>query len=395
VDPVIQKDKLGLAIQELSKSDIDLWLVLTREDNLDPISEDIGAESVVGQSAFLFTKEGEKIAIVANFDAEGIRTTNIYDSILAYEKEGLPPLLTEEIARIDPQKIALDISEDEPICDGLTVGFRNILERIIPSYVDRFISAEDVLTLMRSIKTEEEIARTRKAVNITVKILAEVSEFTKLEMSEVDVANFVKERMVELNVGPAWPKEICPSVTIGSHPAGHLGPQDQYKLKRGDLMRLDFGVKYKEYCADVQRVYFALEHGESSPPERLCHMFETASASLDAGLALLNPGARGIDVDAAARKVVIDAGYPEYIHAYGHSLGRATHGVGPLLGPHWPGRYARSKVYRVIQENQIFTAEPSVAFEGVGWINLEDDVIVRKNGVERLSGPQEDFFLIE
>jgi len=395
MDPVIQKDKLGLAIQELSKLDIDLWLVLTREDNLDPISEDIGANSVVGQSAFLFTKEGEKIAIVANFDAEGIRTTHIYDDIFAYEKEGFTPLLQKEVARIDPKTIALDISEDEPICDGLTVGFRNILERALPSYSNRFVSAEDVIMTMRSIKNDEEIARTRKAVDITVKILEEVADFTKLGMSEINIANFVKERMAELNVGPAWPKEICPSVTIGSHPAGHLGPQDQYKLERGDLMRLDFGVKYKEYCADVQRVYFALEHGESSPPKRLCHMFVTASAALDAGLAILKPGARGIDVDTAARKVVLDAGYPEYIHAYGHSLGRATHGVGPLLGPHWPGRYARSKVYRVIQEHQIFTAEPSVAFEGVGWINLEDDVVVRENGVERLSGPQEDFFLIE
>ena len=160
-------------------------------------------------------------------------------------------------------------------------------------------------------------------------------------------------------------------------------------------MRLDFGVRYKGYCADIQRVYYALDRGESSPPERLRHMFQTASASLEAGLSVLKPGARGIDIDSAARKIVVDAKYPEFIHAYGHSLGRIAHGVGPLLGPHWPGRYSRSRVYRVIQENQCFTAEPSVEYDGVGWINLEDDVVVRKYGVERLSGPQEDFFYID
>ncbi len=394
MDPKIRQDKLELVIRTLSKLDIDLWLVLTRENNLDPISGEIGAETVVGKAAFLFTKEGEKIAIAASYDAEAIRVTELYDKVLGYEKEGLSPPLQEEIDRIHPNQIALNISEEAPICDGLTVGLRNILERTVPAYVDRFTSAEEIIVTMRSIKTNEEITRTKKAVEITVKILEEVADFTKLGMSEVDVAQFVKERMTELKVGPAWPKEMCPTVTIGSHPVGHLGPQTQYKLERGDLMRLDFGVKYKGYCADVQRVYFALQHGETFPPKRLRHMFQTARAAQDAGLALLRPGARGVDVDAAARKVVVEAGYPEYIHGYGHCLGRTAHEVGPLLGPDWPERYSHNNIYRPIQENQIFTAEPSVMFEGIGSINLEDDVIVRKDGVERLSGPQEDFFLI-
>ena len=392
--PNIRKDKLELAIRTLSQLDIDLWLVLTRENNLDPISEDIGAETVVSKAAFLFTKEGEKIAIAASYDAEAIRVTQLYDKVLGYEKEDLPPLLQEEINRLKPQQIALNVSEEAPICDGLTVGLRNILERTLSAYVDRFTSAEEIIITIRSTNTKEEIARTKKAVEITVKILEEVTDFTKLGMSEVDVAHFVKERMIELKVGPAWPKEMCPTVTIGAHPAGHLGPQVQYKLERGDLMRLDFGVKYKGYCADVQRVYFALQHGETSPPERLRHMFQTARAAQDAGLALLRPGVCGVDVDAAARKVVVEAGYPEYIHGYGHCLGRTAHEVGPFLGPDWPERYSRNNIYRPIQESQIFTAEPSVTFEGVGSINLEDDVIVRKDGAERLSGPQEDFFLI-
>ena len=394
MDPKIRKEKLELAIRTLSKLDIDLWLVLTRENNLDPISEDIGAETVVGKAAFLFTKEGEKIAIAASYDAEAIRVTQLYNKVLGYEKEGLIPTLQEEINRIKPQQIALNVSEEAPICDGLTVGLWNILERTLPAYVDQFTSAEEIIVTMRSIKTNEEITRTKKAVEITVKILEEVVDFTKLGMSEVDVAQFVKERMIELKVGPAWPKAMCPTVTIGAHPAGHLGPQSQYKLERGDLMRLDFGVNYKGYCADVQRVYFALPHGETSPPERLRHMFQTARAAQDAGLALLRPGVRGVDVDAAARKIVVEAGYPEYIHGYGHCLGRTAHEAGPLLGPDWPERYSRKNIYRPIQESQIFTAEPSVTFEGIGSINLEDDVIVRKDGVERLSGPQDDFFLI-
>ena len=394
MDPKIRKEKLELAIRTLSQLDIDLWLVLTRENSLDPISEDIGAETVVGKAAFLFTKEGEKIAIAASYDVEAIRVTQLYDKVLSYEKEGLPTLLQEEINRIKPQQIALNVSEESPICDGLTVGLRNILERTVPAYVDRFTSAEEIVVTMRSIKTKEEITRTKKAVEITVKILEEVANFTKLGMSEVDVAQFVKERMTELKVSPAWPKEMCPTVTIGAHPAGHLGPQTQYKLERGDLMRLDFGIKYKGYCADVQRVYFALQHGKTSPPERLHNMFQTTRAAQDAGLALLRPGIRGVDVDAAARKVVVEVGYPEYIHGYGHCLGRTAHEVGPLLGSDWPERYSRKNIYRSIQESQIFTAEPSVTFEGVGSINLEDDVIVRKDGAERLSGPQEDFFLI-
>jgi len=394
MDPLIRKNKLESAIRTISKLDIDLWLVITREDNLDPIAADIGAESIVGPSAFLFT-QNEMIAIVANFDAEAIRATQIYDSVYAYDKEGLFPHIKKEISRLSPNTVALNFSEDEPVCDGLSLGLWNILKRTIPDYEKKLISAEEIVMTMRSVKTEEEISRIKKAANITEKILEEVADFTKLGMSEVDVAQIVRGRVTELNLDFAWPKDHCPSVTIGSHPAGHLGPQEQYILERGDLMRLDFGVRYKGYCADIQRVYYALDRGESSPPERLRHMFQTASESLEAGLSVLKPGARGIDIDTAARKVVVDAKYPEFIHAYGHSLGRIAHGVGPLLGPYWPGRYSRSRVYRVIQENETFTAEPSVEYSGVGWINLEDDVVVRKHGVERLSGPQEDFYYIE
>lgn len=106
----------------------------------------------------------------------------------------------------------------------------------------------------------------------------------------------------------------------------------------------------------------------------------------------MKPGSIGKDVDLAARQFLTDAGYPEYMHAFGHQVGRAAHDGGALLGPEWD-RYGRAPLMP-LQANQVFTAELGVELPGRGYLGLEEMVRVTDNGVEWLTNRQNEILVL-
>ncbi|HEX9595904.1 MAG TPA: M24 family metallopeptidase, partial [Anaerolineales bacterium] len=158
------------------------------------------------------------------------------------------------------------------------------------------------------------------------------------------------------------------------------------KVQPGQLVHFDFGVIEEDYCSDIQRVMYILRPGESRAPKPVQRGFDTIQASIKAAMYAMQPGARGLDVDAAARKVVTDAGYPEYMYGTGHHLGRSVHDGAGLLGPMWE-RYGDTPKLP-LEVGQVYTVEPGLDVEGYGYISTEEDVLVTKNGAVFLSTPQ-------
>jgi len=153
---------------------------------------------------------------------------------------------------------------------------------------------------------------------------------------------------------------------------GHTGPTE-LQTRRGVLLHTDFGVLKDGYCSDLQRMWYLLDEGESEPPQDVVAAWDAVWASMDAGAAVLRPGVQGHEVDAAARASLVAAGYDEPMHALGHQLGRAAHDGGALLAPLWD-RYGQ--------------------VPGRGYIGLEEDVLVKAGGLEWLSTPQRELWLV-
>jgi len=109
-------------------------------------------------------------------------------------------------------------------------------------------------------------------------------------------------------------------------------------------------------------------------------------------LGIYEPDAQGWQVDAAARAFLIQAGYPEYQHALGHHLGRVAHDGSTLLGPKWE-RYGQTP-YGVVEVGNVFTLELGTEVPGRGYVGLEEDVLVTGTGIEWLSKPQRDIWVI-
>lgn len=133
-------------------------------------------------------------------------------------------------------------------------------------------------------------------------------------------------------------------------------------------------------------MWYVLQDGETGAPADVQRAFNVVYEALKAGEAALRPGTPGWKVDRAARDFVVAHGYDEYMHGFGHLLGRVAHDGATVLAPRWE-RY-QGICELPVEVGNIFTLELHVVVPGRGIMSLEEDVLVTKDGVEYLSNPQ-------
>jgi Xaa-Pro aminopeptidase len=390
----LEREKCEQACTLLKELNLDSWLVWVRETSqmADPVLELVLGGSLVWQSALLFTKEGEKLAIVGNFDASGLESRGIYDRVIPYTK-GIKEILMSELTHIDPQKIGINYSTDDVASDGMTLGMHMLLKDYLRNtpYVDRLVSAEALVQRLRGRKTTEEVDRIRKAVNITEAIFRQAERYIKPDQTELDIYDFFHQEMRRLNVTNAWNDDHNPAVDAGPNKQfGHAGSTEN-KTKPGHLLHFDFGVRYMGYCSDIQRMYFL---GKSKDvPSEIHEAFSAVRGAIIVASKFIKPGRLGHEVDAVARDFVQAAGYREYQHALGHQIGRHAHDGGVLLGPKWE-RYGDS-IMGTIEAGNVFTLELYVTTDNYGQVSLEEDILVTQTGCEFLSHPQKRLICID
>lgn len=391
------KEKAAQAIGILEELDVNLWLTFVRETSgvRDPILDFlIGPRDLTWQSALIFTKTGERIAIIGNLEKDEIARLGVFDTLVGYDK-GIRKPLREVISRLNPTQIAVNTSMNNVHADGLTHAMHTMLMEHLDGtpYAERLISAEPIINALRGRKTAAEIDRIRKAVALTDEIYARAFASLSVGMSEIDVADGMHAQVTEAGAGFAWPRESNPAVNSGPDSAvGHNGPTE-IQVQPGHIVHFDFGVKVDEYCSDIQRVGYVLREGETAAPPEVMRGFETIRWAVEAARAAMKAGVTGGEIDRIAREIVTGAGYPEYPYALGHQLGRVAHDGGALLGPLWE-KYGDSPNLK-LEIGQVFTIEPGLAVPGYGYIGLEEDVVITETGAEYLGTPQTEFVLID
>ncbi len=388
------QEKVQQAINILQEKDIDLWLTFVRETSAfaDPVLPLIYGHDLTWHSAILLTRKGERIIILGTFEAESARRTGAYETVIPYDKS-IKLVLLETLRRLDPRQIAVNYSVNDVLADGLSHGlYRTLCDYLEGTpYAARLVSAEGIIAALRGRKTPVEVARIRAAVEVTDQIYQSAFEYAQPGMTEKQISQFMHDQLVKFGVGAAWEYDGCPIVNAGpDSPAGHIGPSD-LAIKRGQILHLDFGVRKDDYCSDIQRVVYFLASHRNKPPEAVTRGFDTVVRAIQAAAAAIKPGVLGKEVDAAARRVVTQAGYPEYMYATGHQLGRNAHDGAALLGPLWE-RYGDTPNYP-LEAGQVYTIEPGLAVPGYGYMGIEEDVLVTEKGVEFLSQPQLELIL--
>jgi Xaa-Pro aminopeptidase len=384
----ILAEKLEQAHAILKETQIDCWLTFVREtaELADPCLKLISPAGVVWSSAFILTSEGDRIVIAGKYDADSFEKSGLYTEIIEYIASP-KDVLRKVLSRLNPKKIALNYSKSNTATDGLTFGMYLLLRDLLAEtpYLDRFASSDPIISRLRGRKSKSELTRIKTAISTTEKLFSKTEEKLKIGRTEKEIAEFLHSELKAKELESAWDWDHCPIVNFGpDSPIGHAQPT-HIELKAGHIVHIDFGVKQEGYCSDLQRVWYAKGKKEKSAPASIKKAFDTVVAAIQTAAENLKPGVMGYQIDSIARKVLIKAHYPEYQHALGHQLGRSAHDGGALLGPRWE-RYGESPMMP-IEANQVFTLELGIQTEA-GYLGLEEDVVVTRNGCEFLSKPQ-------
>ena len=395
-DSGLVQEKVSQTVQLLGEKGVDAWLTFVRETSqtADPCMELIGDVEVTWPSAFIITSKGDRIAIVGRFDRENVELIGAYQQVIGYDESIRKPLV-ETLTRLNPGCIAINYSENDPAADGLTHGMWATLFRLLEGtpFSARFISAENIIGALRGRKTPTEIARIKAAIAMTDRIFGDLTQYLKPGQTELELRDFVRERMGAYQVEPAWALDYCPIFSAGADsPVGHTAP-GPYKAARGQLLHMDFGVKHSGFCSDIQRMWYFLDEGEVQPPQQVQRAFNAVRAAILAAAQVLRPGILGWEVDQVARSSVVKAGYPAYQHATGHQLGRTVHDGSTILGPRWE-RYGQTP-FGVVEAGNVFTLELGVQVPNRGFVGLEEDVVVTARGMEWLTKPQIELMLVK
>jgi Xaa-Pro dipeptidase len=205
----------------------------------------------------------------------------------------------------------------------------------------------------------------RLAAKVTLAAYEATYRSLKVGMTQHDVANLVETAHTQLGF------EGGAEVQVGEYSAFPHGSVTPQLIKEGTIVMMDGGCSAEGYQSDITRTYVL---GKAS--DKMKQVFDIVHRAQRAALAAAGPGVEAGAVDAAARKVIIDAGYgPDYKY-FTHRLG---HGMG-MDGHEWP--YLVRGNPTNLQPEMTFSDEPGIYIRGEFGIRLEDDMHITEKGAE-------------
>ena len=241
----------------------------------------------------------------------------------------------------------------------------------------KLVPMGDKINGFRAVKEEWELQLMRDAQKIADKAFAEVLPRIKVGMTE-------KELQAELiyclykNGGEGL--SFDPIVVSGPNTSLPHGVAGDRVICEGDFITMDFGVLLGGYCSDMTRTV-AIGYAT----DEMKKVYETVLAAQEAGIAATRAGVTGSSIDAAARKVITDAGYGTYFgHGYGHSLGLEVHEA-PNCNP--AGTVPMSA-------GMVASAEPGIYLPGKFGVRIEDVVIFTEDGCENITHSPKNLIIL-
>lgn len=222
---------------------------------------------------------------------------------------------------------------------------------------------------LREIKDADEINLIKEAVRRAETAFQEIRPYIKQGIKERAIALRLEERLKNRDCRHI-PFEVI--VASGSNSAmPHARPTEK-KLKKGDLVIIDWGAEANGYFSDMTRTL--LIDGENINKKK--KIYQLVLEANKRAIVHASPGVESGKVDGSARDVINKAGYGRF---FGHGTG---HGIG--LQVHELPRITRN-VREVIKENMVFTIEPGIYLPGIGGVRIEDMVMVKADGSEVLT----------
>jgi hypothetical protein len=401
----IQKDRLDNLLPELmSKNGIDMWIIITREYNEDPIIKTLLPPTWLNARrrtilVFSFdesTKKTESVAISRyNF---GKNIKSIWDK----EKNPNQMLaLKDYIDKVNPKKIGLNYSENFALIDGISKSDYELFYSSISNDIkQRIVSAENLGIQWIETRTKLEKEIYKDLVSITQNIINEAFSNKVIEPGKTttdDVVWWMREKVLELKL-KTW---FHPTVDVQRNEQSDLyafdGKSKYDIIQPGDLVHCDFGISYLTLNTDCQQIAYVLKSDEKEAPEFLTKALKDANKLQDILTSEFELDKTGNEILLNSLKIAKEKGLDPQI--YTHPLGTFGHSAGTTIGM-WDSQggvpikgdvlMKYNTVYAIELNNKSFIKDWNKEVR----IMLEEAGLYEENGFKYINGRQEEIILI-
>jgi Xaa-Pro dipeptidase len=229
----------------------------------------------------------------------------------------------------------------------------------------RLASATPVTAGCRAVKSDHEIALMRLAAQVTLAAYEAAYKAIRVGMTQDEFADLVSQAHTKLGFSGGA------DVQVGEYSANPHGSIEAQVIREGTILLMDGGCRVEGYTSDISRTFVI-----GKPTDKMKRVFDIVHSAQAAALKTARPGVECQSVDAAARKVINDAGYGPDYKFFTHRVG---HGMG-MDGHEWP--YLVRGNTRALEPNMTFSDEPGIYIRGEFGVRLEDDMHITEKGAE-------------
>ncbi len=337
--------------------------------------------------AMLITSEpGERYAL--NFHGEGLvlvtKNGTHYSTDGRYIEAAQAQITGANILLTSREKGHIALAEEFIKANNLEkVGFESGYMSVdtYHDYAEKLpcllVPAQKLVDELRAAKDADEMENMRQAQRITDAAFQEILKFIQPGMTEQEVAARLVYELLRLGGERVSFDPIVAAGPNGSKP--HAIPGNTV-IENGMFLTMDFGCVYGGYCSDMTRTIAV-----GQPTEEMVKVYNTVLQAQLAGIAAAKAGVTGREVDAAARKVIDDAGYGQYFsHSFGHSLGLEIHEA--------PNAAPTSEVPFPV--GAAISAEPGIYIPGQFGIRIEDVLFLNESGCENITASPKELIVL-
>jgi Xaa-Pro aminopeptidase len=346
--------RIKKALNELGKEGLDAIFLIT-DANIRYLSGFTGSESFM----FLSSK-GNFFITDGRYTEQAERECPGFE-VIEWKKDFYPleKILLELSEKYKLNKIAFEQ-------DHLTYKSYKKLENLFSGV--ELVPTEGLVEKVRYIKEEEEINNIKKAAEIADQVFDQILTFIKPGLTEKRVAYELEYYLNRAgSEGAGFPSILVSGVNTS---LPHGIPSDK-KIEKGDLVTMDFGGRYRGYPSDMTRTIVV---GRADPEQR--KIYELVKEAQQIALDAIKAGVKGNIPDEKARKVFAREGLEDkFRHGLGHGVGLEIH-ESPFMG---------KTCKDTLREGCVVTVEPGLYIPNWGGVRIEDTVVVRKDGAERLT----------
>lgn len=371
------QEKIDRVKDVLKKHEIDAWVIFCHH------SHDIHAKYLLekwlaSSTMILVPQIGDPKVITSPMESmminDQVFNINTYQST-----EELVGSIKQSLTEFEKgSKIALNFADEDVMKnlnrDILPYGTFKELTRLNSDLT--YVSAKDVIYDIRSVKTQEEINKHKTAVKLAEELMEDIIEpAIKPGKTENEIA-----ALIEYECNKRGGVAFDPIVASGANAAVPHHHASEKKIEKNNVLLIDYGVAYKFSNSDITHTYWI---GPSDPSEDVLRAYEAVDKAKTAAFNKIKAGVIAADVETAVRAVFEEYGYDHeklFMHSTGHPLGIETHDIGVGIR-----KAASDGTSHPLIENSVITVEPGLYFADKFGIRLEDDIVVTKEGLIRLS----------